>query len=143
MTPGPEDEVSQAEKRRVTLQDAELRRGSTYHQHGLAQADEIHQGRFAATTGGAPRVIASTPNVGGQYSQLPESSPWSGAQPEPGLEPPTGYCIDEMPGFGPSAVPVCVEATGPVSDPAPSADRVADALRPAAGPFSQKDQENG
>ena len=45
------DQEDQAEKRRVTLQDVDVRQQqqtSTFHQHALSQADEISGGRFRA-----------------------------------------------------------------------------------------------
>jgi hypothetical protein len=62
-----EDQIDQAERRRTLENDRQLleREGSTFYQDGLSQADEISQGRFAAT--GSPRVIGSTPTPASQY----------------------------------------------------------------------------
>jgi hypothetical protein len=78
--------VREAEHRRI------LTEGTTMFQHGQSQADEINQGRFAAT--GVPHVTGSQPIP--KVPQLPESSPWSGAQPEPPTEPPLNYPIDTL-----------------------------------------------
>ena len=53
--------------------------------HGFAQSEaNADLGRYGAI--GKPTVIGSQPAV--KYPQLPSSSPWSGAQPQPGPEPP-------------------------------------------------------
>src|SRR6516162_10947870 len=82
------------ERREVLENDRKVleQRGSTYHQHGVAQADEINQGRFAAT--GAPRVVGSTPNPASQY---PAAS--AAHQTELPPEQPLGYSVDDMPGL--------------------------------------------
>ena len=101
MTTGDQEE--RAEKRRVMLQDADVRqqqKTSTFHQHAQAQADEISQGRFAAT--GVPRVIGSTSTPAAQY---PAAS--AAHQTELPPEQPLGYRVDEMPEFeSPAGVPV-------------------------------------
>jgi hypothetical protein len=111
------DQEDQAEKRRVMLQDADVRQqqqASTFYQHAQAAADETNQGRFRDT--GTPRVIGSTPTPAPQY---PAAS--AAHQTELPPEQPLGYSIDAMPGDEPSMAPVSVEATG---DPAqaPSSD---------------------
>ena len=94
------DQEEHAERRRVTLQDADLRRrqqASTNLDHALAAANDISGGRFGAT--GTPNVTGATEIP---YSSLPKmaaSSPWSGTQPEPGIEEPLGYRVDAMPGL--------------------------------------------
>ena len=55
------DQEEQAERRRVTLQDTDLRRrqqASTNLDHALAAANDISGGRFAAT--GTPNVTGAT-----------------------------------------------------------------------------------
>ena len=92
------DQEEQAERRRVTLQDADLRRrqqASTNLDHALAAANDISGGRFGAT--GTPNVVGSTEIPYSSLTKMPASSPWSGTQPEPGLEEPLGYRIDAMP----------------------------------------------
>jgi hypothetical protein len=86
MSPGPEDEVSQAEKRRIIREQA-----STFHQHAQAQADETAQGRFRAI--GTPRVIGATPSPASQY---PAAS--AAHQTELPREEPLGIDINAMPG---------------------------------------------
>jgi len=131
---GPEDDIAQAEKRQIIREQA-----TTFHQHAVSQADELSQGRFAAL--GTPHVTGATPAV--RYPQLPSSSPWSGAQPEPGPEPPTGYRIDEMPPLESSTMLPVVEVGAPVSA-APSsgvqAQSPADDVETGTGapPFSEQ-----
>ena len=77
----------QAERQRVFAQDQSLR-GSTFHQHALADAN-TPQGRFSAHA--AAFVIGSKPDVASAYTA-------AGAhQADPcGLEPPLGYAINEL-----------------------------------------------
>jgi hypothetical protein len=105
MSPGPEDEVSQHEKARILREQA-----STYHQHAVAQAGELSGGRFGVATP-APTVTGSTPIV--KVPQLPSSSPWSGAQPEPGPEPPLNYEINKL---TPYELEPSMGSTRPVED---------------------------
>jgi hypothetical protein len=79
---GPEDDISQSEKRRILREQA-----TTMHQHAVAWSGEISQGRFGAL--GTPHVTGSAPAQ--QIPTLPSSSPWSGAQPQPPIEPPLGF----------------------------------------------------
>jgi hypothetical protein len=126
-------------RRRLREQDS-----STLHQHGQSAADEISQGRFAAT--GAPTVIGSEPTV--RYPELP-SDPWSGTDPVPD-EPPLGYRIDAMPELGqdPTGLPLFppVATDGSASD-APSKDETsASMFELDAGPSvspSNKQSEHG
>jgi hypothetical protein len=104
--------VREAEQRRLLLE------GTTMFQHGQSQADEVSQGRFAAT--GVPYVTGSQPIP--KIPQLPSSSPWSGTQPEPGIEPP--LCFDN-PAFEPSTPNASVEVTGGAPSSSPCADVVA------------------
>jgi hypothetical protein len=96
MTPGNEDLVSQSEKFDVMRSDQTVREQRQWQQQREASTylDQYHSdigGRFSVTqhetvTG---RVSAAPP-------PLPSTSPWSGSQPEPGIEPPLGYRVDEM-----------------------------------------------
>jgi hypothetical protein len=90
--------VLEAERRRI------LREGTTFHQFGQSQANDEAGGRFAAVN--AATVVGAEPAM--KYPQLPSSSPWSGAQPEPGPEPPLGF---ENPAIEPSAVTLGAEQT--------------------------------
>jgi hypothetical protein len=56
--------------------------------HSLANLDTGLEGRFAK----ADYVAGQDEGV--FYPRLPANSPWSGAGPQPGLEPPTGVAID-------------------------------------------------
>jgi hypothetical protein len=70
-----ESDIDRIERQAVLENDRkvfEQRRGSTFHQHALAQADEINRGRFAAV--GTPHVVGSTPIP--KYPELPASSPF-------------------------------------------------------------------
>jgi hypothetical protein len=74
-------------------------------------------GRFKAVN--SATVVGAEPLV--KYPQLPSSSPWSGAQPEPGIGPPLGYEINRLTPYElePSMVSVSpVEAqAGPADAP--------------------------
>jgi hypothetical protein len=97
---GPSDQEEQADKRRVMLQDADVRANAnrsddtgTFLSHAQAQADEINQGRFAAL--GTPHMVGST---------LAPSYPAASAHqrdPVPD-EPPLGFAIDAMPELEPN-----------------------------------------
>ena|SRR6516162_9598936 len=89
----------QEERRRVALQDADLRRqqqqGATFFQHGVSQAAELSGGRFGAL--GTPTVTGATP--------IPNYSAAGVHQGDPvGTEPPLGYSVDQVEPIGPSAV---------------------------------------
>jgi hypothetical protein len=92
-----DQEEEQAERRRVLVQDADLRRqqqASTF----LAQTHiDDAGGRFAAVN--AAIIVGSEPVV--KYPQLPENNPWR-SDPVPD-EPPLGYRIDAMPELEPSS----------------------------------------
>ena len=126
---GPEDEINQAERRRI------LREGTTFHQRAVADAS-IETGRFTQIN--SAHVVGSTPIP--RYPALPSSSPWSGAQPEPGIEPPLGL---DNPALEPSAVSLLpAEQTAPAG-----ATHAADNLPPASAEssdagasFSQQDE---
>jgi hypothetical protein len=96
--------VREAEHRRI------LREGTTFHQHAQSAANDMAGGRFAA--------VNPTTVVGAQplptYPPLPSSSPWSGAQPEPGPEKPLGYEISKLTPheLEPSMASSSVEDTG-------------------------------
>jgi hypothetical protein len=115
MTTSAQEE--RAEKRRVTLQDADVRQQqqtSTFHQHVLSQADESSQGRFRAT--GVPTVVGQS----AVPKYPPASTPFQ-RDPVPD-EPALGYLIDAMPELESSmAIPSTpsVEVTGDPAD-APS-----------------------
>jgi hypothetical protein len=113
------------------LQDADLRRqqqGGTFYQHGLAQADEINQGRFAAT--GSLRVVGSTPTLASQYPacspalavQLPDEPPLS-AYENPAIENRTGS----------SSVSTPVATGAPAAESSSSACALTDDVEPGAG----------
>jgi hypothetical protein len=128
---GPEDEVSQAEKRRIIREQA-----TTMFQHAQSHANDEAGGRFAAIN--PTTVTGATSAV--KYPQLPSSSPWGGSQPEPGTEPPTGYAIDDMSGLeNPADVSVSPSAEPGGAAAAPSAPPD---VEHAAPPLS-KDQDNG
>jgi hypothetical protein len=99
-------------------QKQQQQQASTFHQHAVAQADEINQGRFAAT--GVPNVIGAKPSVAAAY---PAASPsWQIQLPD---EPPLGF---DNPAFEPSTPPASVEQLGgDAMTDAPSADPVTSA----------------
>jgi hypothetical protein len=105
-----EDQIDQAERRETLDNGLKVlqQQGSTFYQHGLAQADETNQGRFAAT--GSPRVIGSTPTP----AQYPAAS--AAHQTELPPEKPLGYSIDAMPVDEPSTTSPSVEATDDPAD---------------------------
>jgi hypothetical protein len=106
------EQEEQAERRRVELQDADVRRqqGTTMHQFAEAEA-AIPRGRFDEAVP-RPYVIGSKAAVASAY---PAAS--AAHQTELPPEPPTGYCIDDL---DPSTS-ASVEASGePMSDAAPS-----------------------
>ena len=137
MTPGPEDEVTQSEKRNIMRQDADVRRRQqeqsrngdtgTYLSH---THDDTSGGRYAAI--GSAMVVGAKADVASVY---PAAAPH---QRDPvGQEPSLGYPIDE-----PSAVISLhspVEATGGAEAPSSSASDV----EHAAPPSSSEGRNNG
>jgi hypothetical protein len=132
---GPEDLVDQKEKRRIIREQ-----GGTFHAHGMAQADEINQGRFAVT--GGPNVTGSTP-----VPSYPQASAPFQRDPVPD-EPPLGVDINAMP-FELSTVSMshpAVEQLAPAGAAAslenlpPTADESGDA---GASLFSNQETEDG
>jgi hypothetical protein len=127
------DQEDQAEKRRVTLQDVDVRQQqqtSTFHQHALSQADEISGGRFRAT--GVPSVTGSTP-----VPQYPQASTPFQRDPVPD-EPALGYPIDAMPELeSPTGAPL---ATSPVAtdDPANAPSGDGGAATSSGGPMCER-----
>jgi hypothetical protein len=110
MAPGPEDEVTQAERRRI------LREGTTFHQHAQAFADELSQGRFAAT--GVPTVTGATP--------IPKYPAAGAHQSDPvGTEPPLGFSVNDLEPSAVSSSLSPVEDTGGAPSSAPPDDDVA------------------
>jgi hypothetical protein len=128
MPPGPEDDVSQAEKPRIIREQA-----STLHQHAQAQANDTGGGRFASL--GAPHVVGSTaipryPQAGPAFQVDPVGDePPLSAYENPAIENPTGG----------SSVLASVEPGGAAA--APSSSLLSD-VEPAAPPLS-KGQDNG
>jgi hypothetical protein len=97
----------QREREEVMRQDADLRKrqeeaaqrakdqSGTFFSHGQAAANDMAGGRFAAIN---PTVVVGAEPVL-KYPQLPSSSPWSGTQPEPPIEPPLGVEINKLTPF--------------------------------------------
>jgi hypothetical protein len=109
---------SEQEERKLREAEHErlLREGTTFHQHAQAQVGELSGGRFGAV--GVPHVTGSAPAQ--QIPQLPSSSPWSGAQPQPGPEPPLGFdnpAFEDPAGHFPASA-----ATGGAPSSAPPED---------------------
>jgi hypothetical protein len=121
----------QIERRRVLLQDASVREASTLHQHGIAQANDLAGGRFAAVNNAY--VVGSTPQV-----NYPAAGPH---QADPvGQEPPLSYRIDDL--LEPTA-----SAQGnsgePTSDAAPSPPPGDVERRDVGSSFSSGDPGDG
>jgi hypothetical protein len=117
----------EAERQRI------LREGSTFHQHAQSAANDEAGGRFAAVS--PTTVVGAEPAM--KYPQLPSSSPWSGAQPEPGIEPPLGF---ENPAIETSAVTLGAEQLGaPVAEALSADDDVETST--GAPPSSHQDEE--
>jgi hypothetical protein len=119
---GPEDLLSQSEKREVLANDrrvheqqeqARREQFGTFFSHGQAAANDTGGGRFGSL--GSPYVIGSQPQV-----RYPAAG---GHQADPcGTEPPLGVSVDAM-FIEPSTVPVTsVEATGAPAGAAPSSN---------------------
>jgi len=112
----PTDQEEQAEKRRVLLQDADVRNRSrngdtgTYLSH--THIDDAG-GRFAAVN--AAKIVGQLPTIAASY---PAAS--AAHQTELPPEPSLGFSIDAMPRLEPSTAPP-VEATVDPAD-APSSD---------------------
>jgi hypothetical protein len=133
-----DDSISQAEKHSVLHNDARVReqqQASTFHQHALSQANDEAGGRFAAVN--AVTVVGSEPAM-----KYPAAAAYT-LGPDAGIEPPTGYRIDEMPPLESSAMPPVVEEGAPVSEAPSSAVQApplpADDVETSAGaPFSEQ-----
>jgi hypothetical protein len=123
MRPGPEDEISQAEKRRIIREQ-----GSTFHQYDAVAEASIETGRFSQIN--AAHVIGSSPNPSSQYPAAAAHQ----HDPVP-PEPPTGYDVNEMPPLEPSTDSsslAAVEETGGAPSSAPP-DNVAAPLPSSKG----------
>jgi hypothetical protein len=100
--------------------------GSTFLDH--ARVDDIG-GRYGAVNDVTIVGRDGPPN----YPQLP-SGPWSGQNPEPGMEPPLGHSVNDL---EPSAVLASAEAPGSASADAPATVLpFGDEQRADAGPSS-------
>jgi hypothetical protein len=105
----------------------EQQRGSTFHQHAQAQANDTAGGRFAAV--GVPRVVGSVPNPSSQYPAA------AAHQADPvGVEPPLGIDINAMPGLeNPADVSVSPSAD-PGGAAAPSCPSDVEHAPPSSSP---------
>jgi|SRR6516165_1908193 hypothetical protein len=122
---GPEDEVSQAEKRRIIREQA-----TTMFQHAQAQANELSQGRFAAL--GTPHVTGSSP--------IPCYPAAAAHQRDPvPTEPPLGFSVDQVEPIEPSAFVSSVEDPGGAE--APSDPGLSEHAAPPSSPT--KGEGNG
>jgi hypothetical protein len=117
----------EAERIETLLQDAELRQREQrqkQQREGSTFLEQYHSdigGRFSVT-----QTEIVTGRASPQLPPLPACSPWSSAQPEPGLEPPLGYAIHQV---EPSASFPAAEVTGaPAAAVAPPS-----ALLPTSG----------
>jgi hypothetical protein len=91
-----EDQIDQAERIETLRNDLLVQQQQKQQrEQGSTFLDQYHSdigGRFGVIEHETVIGRASPPPP-----PLPASSPWSGAQPQPGIEPPTGYRIDAMP----------------------------------------------
>jgi hypothetical protein len=127
----------EAERRATFENDRKVleQRGSTFHQHGMAQADELSQGRFAAI--GSPTVIGAKPSPSTQY---PAASP--SHQVSLPAEEPLGFSVNDL---EPSAnhLPPVEETCAPAGAAAaagnlpPASAQCGD----AGAPLSQQDED--
>jgi hypothetical protein len=129
MSPGPEDEVSQAEKARIIREQA-----SSILDHARAAANDLGGGRFAAI--GSPTVVGAQP--------LPKYPAAGAHQSDPvGTEPPLGIDINAMPELedptGTFPVVQPVDRGGAAA--APSSSLLPDDAERAAPPSSNKRSE--
>ena len=85
-----EDEISEAERRKIMESDRLARRASTYHALADAAANELSGGRYAQSAN-RQTVIGSSPI---SYPAQPENSPWA-KDPMP-QEPPLGWSVEDM-----------------------------------------------
>jgi hypothetical protein len=96
----------QIERERVLRNDQRVREQTgTY----LSQTHSELGGRFAIID---REIVTGRPSS--EPPPLPSTSPWSGSQPEPGIEPPLGYRIDDL---EPSTLPSVEVQRGPVEAP--------------------------
>jgi hypothetical protein len=137
-----EDQIDQAERHETLANDrlvreAEhqrlLREGTTFHQHAQAFADEVNQGRFAAT--GVPTVTGSTP--------IPKYPAAAAHQADPvGTEPPLGFSVNDLePSMGTTRP---TEDTGAPAGAAAAAERLPPGSAQsgdAGASFSQQDED--
>jgi hypothetical protein len=99
--------------------DADVRRQQQQAQGGSTFLDQYHSdigGRFSVTQ--HETVIG---RVSPKPPPLPSTSPWSGAQPEPGIEPSLGFSVDQL--TDPERVlstPEPASSSSSVQDPGPA-----------------------
>jgi hypothetical protein len=134
-----EDQIDQAEKLRVTLQDADVRRqqqeqtrAGTFFSHAQAAANDTAGGRFGSL--GSPHVVGSQATP--RYPAAPDH------QRDPvGTEPPLGVSVNDMP-IEPSALIPCAEQLGGAVAAPPSSSSLSSGVERAAPPsFSANDEE--
>jgi hypothetical protein len=124
-----EDQIDQSERKAVLENDRKVleQRGSTFHQHAVAEAN-VGLGRYGAL--GNPTVVGAS-----EATRYPAAS--AAHQTELPPEPSLGFSIDEMPGSSMAAPSSCsVEATGDPVD-APSSDDGSPAT-PSGGLMSER-----
>jgi hypothetical protein len=135
MAPGPEDDVSQAEKRAVLRNDAAVRAHANSNGETGTYLSHTHiddaGGRFAAVN--AATIVGQTP-----APKYPAASTPFQSDPV-GVEPPLGFSVNDLePSTNQLAPPVAVEEPGPASDGDAPSD-LADELRAEdAGPLSYR-----
>src|SRR6516165_7854618 len=82
MSPGPEDEVSQAEKARIIREQA-----SSILDHARAAANDLGSGRFAGVN--PTTVVGSEPAVKYPAAAAHQADPV-------GIEPPLGFSVNDL-----------------------------------------------
>ena len=113
---------------------------SSLHQFAQSSSDETAGGRYAKQEGSTPQVVGADGPP--SYPQLPASSPWSGAQPGPGDEPPLSPY--ENPALAsPTGMSQPVVTGGPPANEQSEADLAVSFDRGDGGPSSSSDNDGG
>ena len=136
-----EDQIDQAERRATLDNDLKVlrERGGTFFQHGLAQANDMAGGRFAAVNTATVTGTTPIPNYpaasAAHQTQLPDEPPLGFDNPE--LESPTGV----PPVSPPVATGDPADAPSSGSGSAPPGDLMSE--RAGSPPSSPKELDNG
>jgi hypothetical protein len=131
----------QRERRQTLENDRKVREQERRDNTMLGRTDPNLDlgGRFLQSEGHAQVIGQSGAPT---YPQLPASSPWSGTQPEPGIEPPLGL---DNPALDETSTSPSVEVTGAPVPEAPSPgvrQPLADDVETGAGAPPSSEQTN-